>query len=65
MKRQKDKTLKDVLLRLVNAQYAAGAQWRNNSKNNEEREPKHEQHLAEDGTGDGNKVQCSKEQYCP
>jgi len=32
MKRQKDRTLKDELLRLVGAQYATGDQWRNNSK---------------------------------
>ena len=38
MKRQKDKTLKDELLRLVSAQYATGDQWRNNSRKNEEME---------------------------
>ena len=40
MKRQKDTTLKDELLRLVGAQNAAGDQWTNNSRNNEEMEPK-------------------------
>jgi len=40
MKRQKDMTLKDGLPRLVGAQYAAGEQWRNNSRKNEEAEPK-------------------------
>ena len=40
MKRQKDKTLKDELPRLVGAQYATGGQWRNNSRKNEETEPK-------------------------
>ena len=40
MKRQKDKTLKDELLRLVGAQYATGDQWRNNSRKNKETEPK-------------------------
>ena len=40
MKRQKDKTLKDELLRSVSAQYATGDQWRNNSRKNEEMEPK-------------------------
>ena len=40
MKRQKDKTLKDELPRLVGGQYASGDQWRNNSRNNEEIEPK-------------------------
>ena len=56
MKRQKDKTLKDQLPRLVGAQYATGDQWKNNSRKNEEMEPKQKQHPAEDVTGDGNKV---------
>ena len=64
MKRQKDKTLKDELLRSVSAQYATGDQWRNNSRNNEEMEPKQKQHPAVDVTGDRSKVQCCKEQYC-
>ena len=40
MKRQKDRTLKDELPRLVGALYANGAQWRNNSRKKEEMEPK-------------------------
>ena len=40
MKRQKDKTLKDELPRLVGAQYATGDQWRNNSRKIEGMEPK-------------------------
>ena len=40
MKRQKDMTLKDELLRSVGAQYATGDQWRNNSRKNEETELK-------------------------
>ena len=64
MKRQKDGTLKDELPRLVGAQYATGDQWRNNSRNNEEAEPKHKQHTVVDGTGDRSKVQCCKEQCC-
>ena len=40
MKRQKDRILKDELPRLVGAQYATGDQWRNNSRKNEEMEPK-------------------------
>ena len=44
MKRQKDKTLKDELPRLVGAQYATGDQWRTNSRKNEEMEPKQKQH---------------------
>ena len=63
-KRQKDRTLKDELPRLVGAQYATGDQWRNNSRKNEEMEPKQKQHPAVDGIGDGRKVQCCKEQYC-
>ena len=42
MKRQKDRTLKDELPRSVGAQYATGDQWRNNSRENEETEPKQE-----------------------
>ena len=53
MKRQKDRTLKDELPRLVCAQYATGDQWRNNSKKNEETEPKQKQHPVVDVTGDG------------
>ena len=34
-KRQKDRTLKDELPRSVDAQYATGDQWRNNSRNDE------------------------------
>ena len=44
MKRQKDRTLKEELPRSVGAQYATGDQWRNNSKKNEEMEPKQKQH---------------------
>ena len=44
MKRQKDRTLKDELPRLVGAQYATGDQWRNNSRKNEGMQPKKTQH---------------------
>ena len=64
MKRQKDMTLRDELPRSVRAQYATGDQWRNNSKKNEETQPKQKQHPVVDVTGDGSKVQCCKEQYC-
>ena len=64
MKRQKDRTLKDELLRLVGVQYATGDLWRNNSRKNEGKEPKQKQHPVVDVTGDRNKVQCYKEQYC-
>ena len=57
-------TLKDGLPRLVGAQYATGKKGRNNSRKNEETEPKQKQHSVVDVTGDGNKVQCYKEQYC-
>ena len=40
MKRQKDRTLKDELPRLVGAQYATGDQWKNNSRKNEEMDSK-------------------------
>ena len=56
MKRQKDKTLKDELPRSVDAQYATGEQWINNSTENEDTEPKQQQHLVVDVTGDGSKV---------
>ena len=56
MKRQKDRTLKDELYRLVGAQYAAGDQWRNNSRKNEEKESKQKEHPVVDVTGDESKV---------
>ena len=56
MKRQKDMTLKDELSRSVGAQYATGDQWRNNSRKNEEMEPKQKQHPIVDVTGNGSKV---------
>ena len=56
MKRQKDRTMKDELLRSVGAQYATGNQWRNNSRKNEEMKPKEKQHPVVDVTGDGSKV---------
>ena len=63
MKRQKDRTLKDKLLRLVGAQYAAtGDQWRNTSRKNEEMESKQKQHPVVNLTGD--EAKSGKEQYC-
>ena len=56
MKRQKDMTLKDELPRLVGAQNAPGEEWRNNSRKNEETEPKRKQHPVVGVTGDGNKL---------
>ena len=52
MKKKKDRTLKDELPRSVGAQYATGEEWRNNSRKNEEMEPKQKQHPAVDVTGD-------------
>ena len=64
MQRQKDRTLKDELPRSVGAQYTTGDQWINNSRKNEEVEPKKKQHPVVDVTGDRSKVWCCKEQYC-
>ena len=50
MKRQKDRTPKDELPRSVGAQYATGDQWRNNSRKNEETEPKQKQYPVVDVT---------------
>ena len=54
--RQKDRTLKDEFPRSVNAQYATGDQWKNNTGWNEEMEPKQKHHPVVDVTGDGSKV---------
>jgi len=56
MRSQKDMILKDELTRSVIARYAAGDQWRNNSRKNEGMEPKQKQHPVVDVTGDGSKV---------
>ena len=64
MKSEKDMTLKDVLPRSVGTQYVTGEEWRNNSRKNEEMEPKQKQHPVVDVTGNGSTVQCCKEQYC-
>ena len=52
MMRQKDLTLKNELPRSVGAQYAPGDRWRNNSRKNEDTEPKEKQHPVVDVTGD-------------
>ena len=57
MKRQKDRTLKGELPRSAGAQYATGDQWRNNSRKNEEMEPKQKQYPVVDVTGDRSKIQ--------
>ena len=56
MKRQKDRTLKDDLSRLIGVQYATGDHWGDNARNNEEMEPNQKQHLVVDWTGVGSKV---------
>ena len=55
MKRQNNRTQKDELPRLVGAQYTT-EEWRNNSRKNEEMEPKQKQHPVVDVSGDGSKV---------
>ena len=56
MKKQIDRTLKDELPRSVGTQYATGDQWRNNSRTNEEMEPKQKQYPVVDVTGDRSKI---------
>ena len=56
MKRQNDRILKGELPRSVGAQYSTGDQQRNNSRKNEEMEPKQKQHPTVDVTGDRSKV---------
>ena len=55
-KRQNDRIPKEELPRPVGAQYATGDQWTNNSRKNEGMEPKQNQHLVVDVTGDRSKV---------
>ena len=62
-KRQNDRMPKEELPRSVGAQYATGDQLRNNSRKNEEMEPKEKPHPVVDVTGDRSKVRCCKEQY--
>ena len=64
MKRQNDRIRKGELPGLVDARYATGDQWRNNSRKNEGMEPKQKQYPVLGVTGDRSKVQCCKEQYC-
>ena len=56
MKRQKDMSLKDELLRSVSAQYATGEEWRNNPRKNEEMWPKQKQPAVVDVSGSESKV---------
>ena len=59
MKRQNDRILKEKLPRSVDAQYATGDQWRNNSRKNEGMEPKQKEYPVVGGTHDRSKIQ-----YC-
>ena len=56
MKRPTDRTLKDELPRSVGAPCATGYQRVNNSRKNEEMEPKQKQHTVMDVIADGSKV---------
>ena len=55
IKRQKDKTLKDELIRSVGAQYATRDQWRNNSRKKETEPKQKQQPPVAAVTGDGSK----------
>ena len=56
MKSKNDRIVKEEVSRLVGTQYAAGDQWRNNSRKNEGMEPKQKQYPVVDVTGDRSKV---------
>ena len=47
---------------LVVAQYSTGDEWVNNTRKNEETEPKRKQHPVTDVTDDGSRACCCKEQ---
>ena len=64
IKRPKDITVKDELLRSVRAQYATGEEQRNSSRRNEKAEPKQKQCPVVNVYGGESKVYCCKEQYC-
>ena len=49
-------TLKDELPRSVVTNTLTGEEWRNNSRKNEETEPKQKQYPGVDVTGDGSKA---------
>ena len=55
-KRHNSMTLKDEPPRSVCVQYATGKEWRNNSRKNEETEPKQKQHLVVDVMADESQV---------
>ena len=49
---------------MVDAQYATGDQWRNNSRKKKGTHPKQKQHPDVAVTGERSKVRCCKEHYC-
>ena len=59
-KRQKDRMLEVKFPRSVDAQYVTGEEWRNNSRKNEEMDPKQNQHPAVGVTGNGCKANAVK-----
>ena len=56
-------TLKDELPRSVGIQYAAGEEWKNSSRRNEETEPEWKQCTVVDVSGGESQVRSSKGQY--
>ena len=56
MKKQNDRIPKEELPRSLDAQYATGDQWRNNSRKNERMEPKQKQYPVVDVIGDRSKI---------
>ena len=61
MKRQKDMTLEDELFRSVGAQYTTGEKWRNNSRKNEETEPKQNKNKNKQTKNNKNKNKTKKQ----
>ena len=59
-KRQNDRIPKEELPKSLDAQYATGDEWRNNSRKNEGMEPKQKLYPAVDVIGDRNKIRCLK-----
>ena len=60
LKRQKDRILKGKPSRSTGVQHATGDQWRNNSRKNEEMEPKQKRHPVVVVSGGESKVRCCK-----
>ena len=61
MKRQNERIPKEELPRSVGAQYATGDQWRNNSRKNQEMDPKQKQYPVVDVNSERRKILCCKE----